>query len=473
MTTFIATSVQTNGNTPRIWLEGLRLARGQFTPATRYDVLYKDGVVILRASKEGSRKVSARKEKPIIDLCSKVVGSWFPVGTKLKAVVRKGRIVIRRLASAVKALKRDRDLLRKVRNGEALDVVSLFHGGGVMDRAVHEGLARAGLNSRIHAAVEIDGRYLDASLRANSDLFDEKTLVINAPIQDVDLTTVKPASLMTIGLPCTGMSKAGRSKGKLSSAEAHPEAGALFFSALQWIGHFQPAAVTMECTPELLTSPSLSVIRSVLLNWDYDLFEANLNGVTYGTLENRNRACIIAMSRNLAEASGFDLADIKPLRIKEEKLSDIFEPISNDDARWTIHTYLETKEKEDIAKGNGFRRQLYTGTESHINTIRRGYARVGGTDPHIKHPTKARYTRLLTVLEHARVKGIDEAWIKACQVADTVAHQIMGQSVCAPVFEAVGAAVGHALATATQVLAPIKADQPASNDHTFNGALAV
>ncbi|MFB2351051.1 hypothetical protein, partial [Priestia megaterium] len=91
------------------------------------------------------------------------------------------------------------------------------------------------------------------------------------------------------------------------------------------------AVVLIECTPELLTSPSLSVIRSVMLGWGYDLWELNINGNEMGALENRNRACVIAMSHELAEASGFSEDDIRPIRTKEAKLADIMEPISDDD----------------------------------------------------------------------------------------------------------------------------------------------
>lgn len=454
MTTMIATKVSLNRGTPRIWLEGLRLVRGQFAPATRYNVFHKDGTVTLKACKDGTRKVSARKEKPIIDLCSQIIGQWFPVGTKLKAVVRKGRIVIRRLANAVKALKRDRDLIRKIRAGEPLDVVSMFAGGGVLDAAVHRGLNRAGIKARAHLVAEIDGRYADAYLRANANLIDDDTIMINGPVQDFDIGGIQSGQILACGLPCTGMSKAGRSKRKLSCAEEHPEAGALFFTTLQWIGQMKDglAAILIECTPELLTSPSLSVIRSVLLSWGYDLWELNLNGNEMGALENRNRACIIAMSHELAEASGFSENDIRPIRTKEDTLADIMEPVSAVDSRWKTFDYLVAKQERDVAQGKGFRRQIYTGKESHINTLTRDIAKCRSTDPMFQHPTNPKYTRLPTVLEHARVKGVSDAWIKACGVANSVAHQILGQSVVAPAFEAVAMAVGNALAAATRAL---------------------
>ncbi|WP_286714977.1 DNA cytosine methyltransferase [Marinobacter sp. tcs-11] len=455
MTTILAPTVKINRGKPRIWLEGQRLARGAFTQDTRYNISFKNGTVTLKACKDGDRKVSAYKDKPIIDLNSKEVGEWFPVGTKLRAVVRRGRIVIRRLANSMKALKRDRDLLTKLLKGEPLNVVSMYHGAGVMSRSLHDGWRSAGIKTRTLLAAEIDGRYLDASLKANADLFDSSSVLVNAPVQDMEFDHVPSADLMEIGLPCSGQSKAGRSKRKLASAEEHPEAGALFFTSLEWIKKFQPAAAIIECTPELLNSPSMAVIRSVLASWKYTiLVETTLNGCDFGALENRDRAVVIAMSRDLAKAGMFNLADIKPLRVKEEKLADVLEPISEDDDRWAIHTYLEEKALRDAKKGSGFQRQLYTGEESYINTVTRGYARIRSTDPHIMHPTKPRYTRLLTVAEHAAVKALPKGWIETCELANTVAHEVLGQSVIYPLFKAIGAALGHNLRTLAETLLP-------------------
>lgn len=455
MTVFLAPTVKVNRGKPRIWLEGQRLARGEFIPDTRYNLTFSDGEVVLTASKDGSRKVSAYKTKPIIDLCSMEVGEWFAVGTKLEAIVSRGRIVIRRLANTLKALKRDRDLLDKLHKGEPLNVVSMFHGAGLLSRSLSDGFAMAGIPTRTMLAAEIDGRYLEASLRANPGLFDDDSVLVNAPVQEVEFNKVQHANIMEIGLPCVGMSKSGRSRLKLSSAEDHPQAGSLFFTSLEWIKKFQPAVAIIECTQELLRSPSLSVIRSVLLGWKYDLFELCLNGCDFGALENRNRAVVIAMSSDLATEGGFDAEDIHPVRTKEAKLVDILENIPEDDSRWAIHTYLEDKQEKDIAAGKGFMRQIFTGSESLISTITRGYAKIRSTDPHIAHPTKARYTRLLTQKEHARAKALPEGWIEACELPDSVAHEALGQGVVYPKFKAVGAAIGFNFKTLMEKFRPV------------------
>lgn len=52
--------------------------------------------------------------------------------------------------------------------GETITVASLFHGGGVLDNAVHAGLERAGVTSYVKVAVELESKYLESSLASNT-----------------------------------------------------------------------------------------------------------------------------------------------------------------------------------------------------------------------------------------------------------------------------------------------------------------
>lgn len=468
MTTIICTQVSTNRSTPRIWLEGLRLARGQFTPEARYSVTRQGDQVILTLCADGKRKVSQRSQKPVIDLCAKVIAEWFPVGEKLRAVIRKGKIVIRRLANTTKALLRDRRLLAKLRSGQPLDMVSMFSGGGVMDRALHDGFARAGIRTRTMVSAELEGTYMDANLRANACMHDDQSVFINGPVQDIDLGKATKASIMACGLPCTGFSSSGKARRKLVHAEAHPESGALFFTFLSWVQAFQPAIIVLENVKAMLTSASMEVIRSTLGAWSYSLYETVINGCDFGALENRDRAVVICMSKDLAAHGGFDLGDIKPLQVKPASLSEALDPtIGEDDSRWTIHEYLERKAITDAKAGKGFARQLFDGSEPHISVVTRQYQKVRSTDPHIKHPTLPRVTRLLTPAEHARVKGLPEGWIESCELADSRAHEVLGQSIIFPAFEAVGAALGENLQALNKIFRP-STPVAAINDAAFN-----
>lgn len=474
MTVIIATTVSETKRGPRVWLEGHKLIRGQFGPETRYEVVFKGGSLTLRRTEEGTRKVSSRRDTPIIDLCSKKLAEWFAPGEKLKAVIRKGRIVIRRIAQVIKAKRRDQRIIQKIRAGKPLNMVSAFSGGGVMDRAIHDGFKRAGIRTRCHLTMELDGKYVDANLKANTSLFDKDSVIINAPIQEISLGKVVEADVFCAGIPCLGASRAGKSRLKLKNAESHPTAGALFYSTMQMIEKFSPGIVILENVGSYRDTASFEVIRSLLTTtWGYELHEAVLNGNDFGALENRDRLVVIAVSKGLQELGGFDLSQIVPVREKEATLGEALEPISEDDERWSIHEYLERKEAADIAAGKGFLRQLYTGAEPHINTVTREYAKIRSTDPHLKHPTKPRFTRLLTPVEHARVKGLPEGWIQATETAATIAHQILGQSIVFPLFEAVGAAVG---ANLKRVASHYEAELAgASNDaeYTHHTAVAI
>ena len=65
------------------------------------------------------------------------------------------------------------------------------------------------------------------------------------------------------------------------------------------------------------------------------------------------------------------------------------------------------------------------------------------TDPFIKHPGDAELTRLLTVTEHAAVKGAPSELVQG--LSDTVAHEVLGQGVVYPLFVAVGRFIGESL----------------------------
>jgi DNA (cytosine-5)-methyltransferase 1 len=469
MTTIIACTVGTNRETPRIWLEGTRLLRGQFAPESRYNVAFIKGAMVLKIAADGKRKVSSRTNKPVIDLNAKNIASYFAIGEKLRAVIRRGRIVIRKIVQTIKTARRDASLLRKLATGQPLNTASMFFGGGIMDKALTEGFKRQGVTLKHTVIAEINGKYIDAALNASPELFDEDTLIVNGPVQDFDVKGLTDIDVFFSGIPCTGSSSSGRAKRGLKGAEEHPTAGALFFTTLSWIQKAQPSVIVLENVPNYRNDMSMAVIRSTLAAWSYTLFETTLNGCEFGSLENRNRMVVVAVSNDIAKHCDFSLESIVPLTTKPATIAEALEPISDDNPEWTIHTYLETKAVKDAAAGKGFARQLYTGDEDSIAVITAGYARIRSTDPHIKHPTKERYTRLLSLTEHARIKGLPEGWIGSAKVGKTMGHEILGQSVVVPVFEAVGSAIGKSLSGLATLLPNVQSPQ---THNTNNVALA-
>ena len=452
MASIIITKVGVRKETPRIWFEGKKLEREGFSAGTSYkvDSSNKDRLVLVRGD-DADRTVSSRTRKgktsPIIDLNAKDLAHWFDVDEKLRIAIRRGKIVIQKHFSSAQMKSRLERIREKIAKDQELTVHSLFHGAGVLDTALHAGLARAGVGSYVQVAVELDRRYLDLSIESNPDLFRDDSVFIEGAVEDVKMDNPVEADILVAGIPCTGASLAGRAKMRDTKGEKrvylpeeHDSAGALFFNTLRWVEMAQPAICVFENVKDYQNTASMAVIRSVLGSMGYAVQEVVLNGNDYGALENRDRLCVVATTKGLEDV--VDLDGIEPTRSKPERIADVLEPIALDDLRWKSYDYLREKEKRDMAAGKGFRRQLYSGQEPSIATVTREYNKCRSTDPFIQHPEDETLSRLLTPREHARVKGISESLIEAEGLSVTLAHEALGQSVIFPVFEAVGFQIG-------------------------------
>jgi DNA (cytosine-5)-methyltransferase 1 len=79
--------------------------------------------------------------------------------------------------------------------------------------------------------------------------------------------------------------------------------------------------------------------------------------------------------------------------------------------------------------------------------IGKDYAKCRSTEPFIINPVDSALSRLFTPVEHCRVKGIPVEVIQG--LSDTLAHQILGQSVIYPAFKDLMQSVGTTLLTNT------------------------
>lgn len=94
---------------------------------------------------------------PIIDLTVQELATVFDGVEMLRVFIRNGAIVISAHHQQERVIERVNRLISKLENGESLSVCSLFHGGGVLDKAIHAGFHKAGIASAISVAVEMEG----------------------------------------------------------------------------------------------------------------------------------------------------------------------------------------------------------------------------------------------------------------------------------------------------------------------------
>jgi DNA (cytosine-5)-methyltransferase 1 len=415
-----------------------------------YKVEAGDKRIILRFGADGSRVVSRRmraeRELPVIDLLDAEVAEVLGDAERLRVVIREDAIYVTVHHHESAESERLERFRQKLNTGK-VSIGSLAHGAGILDHALHTGLADRGVASRLAFAVEIEKAYLDAS-QDNNPIWDRESIAIEAPMQEVEVGKLPKVEILAAGLPCVGASLSGRAKNGLKRAEEHETAGSLFLAFLNVVQATQPAVVLLENVPPYQNTASYTVICSVLEELGYTVHDTVLNGRDMGALEARERLCMVAMTKGL---DGDPFASLEPTRVRESTVSEVLEAIPADSDRWKTYDYLAAKEVRDKEAGKGFRRQLLDGREDRVGTIGKGYnkARFPYVEPFIVHPDNPELSRLLSPTEHARVKTIPEQMVRG--LSDTIAHEVMGNSVIHAAFVAVGRSLAMAIHRALYV----------------------
>lgn len=437
-----------NRGAPRIWLEGSQTARAGFEPGQRYDVVVDGMTVVLQANKDGSRIVSGKKagEKtnPVIDLNSIAMLAVFDGMAAVRVVVKQGEIHLLPLATELKKRERFKRLRDKLESGMPLNMGSISHGGGVLAHAIHKGLNDAGVNTNLSFANDIREELLEHA-SAHNDAWNQSTMVVSAPMQEFAFDARGLAKLprvegLELGLPCSGASKAGRSKRHLEHPEAHPDVGHLVVAALVIINQVNPAFVVLENVVGYSTSASADILRNQLRDMGYNTHECVLNGKQWGSLENRDRWCLVAVTDGIE----FDFNQLMPPDANVRFVREVLDPnIGPDDSRWREFGYLKDKQIRDQEKGNGFGMQIVGPDDTSVPTLRKGYHKGGSTDPLVQHPSDPDLLRQFTSKEHADIKGVPSSLVTG--LSETIAHQILGQGIVYTPFRAVGKHLGEAL----------------------------
>lgn len=436
-----------NRGAPRIYLDGLQAIRSGFSVGDRYDIVVDGEKVVLTANPDGSRIVSKKKkgdtECPVIDINSRELLFIFEGMQSVRVIVQHDRVVLLPLASETRKKERLSRLRGKIMNGTPIQMGSLSHGGGILSHAIHAGLRESGIDVELAFANEIREDLIDQAAE-NNDSWNDQTQVLNLPMQELAqdewlLRQLPKLEILEMGLPCSGASKAGKSKRGLSMMEDHPDVGHLVVAALIILDKTQPAYVLLENVPEYANSASAQILRHQLRDMGYSTCEAILSGKEFGCLENRVRWCLVAHTHGTT----FSFDEITPKVKVVQLLGEVLDDIPDNDPSWRSVNYLKVKERRDKADGKGFSMQFVDPSSHSVPTIRKGYAKGGSTDPRVRHPTNPELSRLLTPIEHAKIKGVPSALIDG--LSATIAHQELGQGILYNPFEAVGKRIGEHL----------------------------
>jgi DNA (cytosine-5)-methyltransferase 1 len=411
----------------RLWLEGKRLTDVGFRAGVRYQVATTSDAIVLRLSPAGDHKVSHKQGRPVVDLLTRSLGDV----ERIEVAFTPRQVLVRVHPLDLAARDRLDRLNTRLAAGEQLRLGSICHGGGVASDALLRGLG----STQLAFAVEQNAAYIEQSL--DHGPLSHGGMSIEADLGDIDPAILPEVDVLEAGLPCVAASRAGRSKKHLDRPEEDAQVADLAAAFCEIVRATRPAVVLLENVPEFADSASADLIRRRLGRWGYEIHEVDLDGSAW-SLEARNRWVLVAVTRGL----DLDLGALVPSR-DHAALGEVLDRRVAAD-RWHTFAHLDRKEARDQARGNKFSQRVLTPTATSVPTLRRGYQKGGSTDPRLAHPTRAGYSRLLTPAEHARIKGISPALVDG--LSDTVAHQVLGQSVIAPAFVGLGQLVRQAVA---------------------------
>lgn len=434
-----------NRGVPRLYLDGLQAARTGFSPGDPYEIVIDGDRLVLMANKDGARTISKRLKggvaHPVIDINSEALLGMFKGMSAVRIIVKNDKVYILPIASEVNKRERLSRLKGKLIGKESLSMGSLSHGGGILSHAIHAGLKSSGIDATLSFANEIREDLIDQAVTHN-DAWSKDTSIMNLPMQELAqdsylLKSLPKLEILEMGLPCSGASRAGKSKRGLEMMEDHPDVGHLVVAALIILDRTQPAYALLENVPEYANSASASILRSQLRDMGYSTCEAILSGRDFGCLENRVRWCMVAHTHGTT----FSFDDIQPKVTIVKLLGEVLSDIPLNDPSWREVSYLKEKEVRDKAAGKGFSMQYVDSASHSVPTIRKGYAKGGSTDPRVRHPVDPSKSRLLTSDEHARIKGVPPRLIT--NLSETIAHQELGQGIAYEPFERVGQRIGE------------------------------
>lgn len=438
---FTYTSIKKSDKRLRLWIEGAKPITAGFSKGSFYKrtVHHNGNVTVVFTLLEPSQCETLTKKEmaeqdifvvsgrsrnnvdiPIIDSNLARYEDMFPDGTRVRAVFTHGIIKVTIHHEEMSKRRREQSFIDAVKAGE-LTEASFCTGGGISTTAVNDGISLAGLSGRVAWVVDADLRYLQSAYQHSYAITDETTC-FECTLEEVESEFVQEVNVLSFSLPCSGFSKSGAAKHKLS-AEEH-ESGTSLFGAVNLIKASNAAVLLSENVVEAKGSPIYVLLIQELKRLGYTVLESILDSTNTGSFENRKRYWFVAYSSGLpAEcfADAFNFFSDK----KYESFSELADK-HVDDSQWSDHEYLKEKQIRDEQNGKGFaKRQLLTEDSTFCGTIGRHYAKRRSTEP---FPVNAEgKERLLTIYEHARAKSIPECLVAFC--SQTVGHEILGQSI--------------------------------------------
>lgn len=417
-------TVTKHRNGSRLWIDGAKLGMAGFNKGAKYKREPVGDTITLTLDPSGDFTV-AGKEKfgvtiPVIDIAMTQYKQDYPIGTKIRAVFTTGSIVISIHHERQRQAEREARLLDGLSKG-VIKEASFCTGGAISTTAAHDGIVSSGLKPKLAWVVDSDIRYLQSAF-ANSYAISDETTCFESTLEELETKYLTQVDFLSFSLPCTGASRSGQAKHKMS-AEEH-KSGTALFGARNIIVASNPSIILSENVREAKDSPIYMLLKQELIRLGYNIVEKILTSENTGSFEVRPRYWFIALSSGLP-IKWLDGVFNFHLPKKQKCFGEIMD-VNAPESLWSDNQYLKDKQLRDSEKGHNYaKRQLITADTESVGVIGAGYNKKRSSEPFVVR--KDGKERLFTLGEHAAAKQIPPVLIRNC--GPTVGHQILGQSI--------------------------------------------
>jgi DNA (cytosine-5)-methyltransferase 1 len=230
-----------NRDSPRVWIESRRLNSLGFEPGVGFTVEARSSGVRLRptllAENHVSKRISALRERPIIDIANRSLLSPLEGFPEIKVTASLNRIDI---VPSVRGF----HIRRSLEARPPFKTIEAFCGGGTLSAAI--GSCRDLL---LVAGIEIEPKYADVWQQAHPE-----AVLYQTDIRRVHPTELPTHEVLVASIPCTSHSTLGRAKKSLAGRPELGDTGDLYLSVAQIIAHHLPLACVFENVPAFANS---------------------------------------------------------------------------------------------------------------------------------------------------------------------------------------------------------------------------
>ncbi len=321
------------GKIPRITFETKRLTNTEFLPGKKILVEYKKNKILITINENGTKQVTSRRGKQVLDLKTKEIEKSFKNIDFVKVVVDKYTIVISPLKEALER-KRAKDKIKV--NKRNYDIVDIFCSGGTLAKCFSDNK-----KFNIKAGIDFDDKKLE-TYQANFP----NAETWSGDVANVEWERYKDAPIVIITPSCKPYTALNQAAAKHDKKNEKAKEGDNSAFGLFGISIIRPAVIILEEVPEYTNSYSYILFKNMLKKMGYYISEKVLNAQHFGSLSKRKRVCMVASIKK-----GFEFLPITPSLPKS--IGDILE-LPFEKREWSSFSKFQKWSDNQTAKGRNF-----------------------------------------------------------------------------------------------------------------------